>query len=56
MNVRRLESVGYRVIDDIRWPGTTKANIDHVINGPTGMFVVDAKNWTGKIAVKAGVQ
>ncbi len=53
--LRRLESVGYRVIDDIRWPGTTKANIDHVIYGPSGMFVIDAKNWTGKIAVKAGV-
>ena len=53
--LRRLELVGYRVIDDLRWPGTTKANIDHVIYGPTGMFVVDAKNWTGTIAVKAGV-
>ena len=53
--LRRLESVGYRVIDDIRWPGTTRANIDHVIYGPTGMFVVDAKNWTGKITVKDGV-
>jgi hypothetical protein len=53
--LQRLTTVGYRVIDDIRWPGTTNANIDHVIYGRTGMFVVDAKNWTGKITVKAGV-
>ncbi len=53
--LQRLSSVGYQVLDDIAWPGTSRANIDHVIYGPTGMFVVDAKNWTGKVAVKAGV-
>jgi len=51
----RLLLAGYAIVDDIRWPGTSKANIDHVIYGPTGMFVVDAKNWTGKVYVKSGV-
>jgi hypothetical protein len=53
--LKRLEPAGYVVIDDIRWPGTLKGNIDHVVFGPTGMFVVDAKNWTGKVEVRSGV-
>jgi hypothetical protein len=24
-------------------------NIDHVVIGPTGVFVIDAKNWTGSV-------
>ena len=36
--LKRLEPPGYVVIDDIRWPGTLKGNIDHVVFGPTGMF------------------
>jgi hypothetical protein len=51
----RLIPAGYALVDDVRWPGTQKANIDHLVYGPAGMFVVDAKNWTGNVAVKAGV-
>ena len=51
----RLLPAGYARLDDVRWPGTTKANIDHVVFGPGGMFVVDAKNWTGQVVVRAGV-
>jgi hypothetical protein len=53
--LRRLVPAGFAVVNDIRWPGTSKANIDHVVFGPPGMFVVDAKNWTGKVVVKDGV-
>lgn len=28
-------------IDDIRWPGKSFANVDHVLVGPAGVFVVD---------------
>lgn len=51
----KLVTVGYRVIDDVAWPGTTHANIDHVAYGPTGMYVVDAKFWNGEVAVRKGV-
>ncbi len=27
---------------------------DHVVIGPTGLFVVETKNWTGHIAIKEG--
>ena len=40
---------------DLKWPGRRLANIDHIAIGPGGVFVVDSKNWAGKIAVKDGV-
>ena len=36
---------GWQVLADRRWPGTTRANIDVLLVGPGGVFVVDAKNW-----------
>jgi hypothetical protein len=47
-----LGFAGYRHIDDRRWPGSTNANVDHVVVGPTGVFIVDAKNWTGALSVR----
>jgi len=40
---------------DLKWPGRRLANIDHIVIGPGGIFVVDSKNWAGKVAVKNGV-
>lgn len=37
----------FRVIHDLSTPF---GNIDHVIIGPTGAYVIDAKNWKGVIA------
>jgi hypothetical protein len=50
-----LAADGYLRIDDCRWPGRAKANIDHVLVGPAGLFVIDAKNWSGKVDVRNGV-
>ena len=36
----------YQVIHDIPTPF---GNIDHVVIGPSGVFVVDAKNWKGVV-------
>jgi len=38
-----------------RWPGRRFANVDHVVVGPAGVFVIDSKNWSGSITVRAGV-
>jgi len=38
---------GVEVLHDRRWPGTRGANIDHVVVAPSGIFVVDAKNYGG---------
>jgi hypothetical protein len=40
------------VLHDLAWPGRQRANLDHVVIGPGGVFVVDAKNWTGHIEVR----
>ena len=42
---------GVRVLHDRRVPGTT-GNIDHVVIGPGGVFVVDAKLYAGTIRVR----
>ena len=46
---------GWYVLNDVHWPGRPKANLDHVLVGPGGVVVVDAKNWTGEVRVSAGV-
>src|SRR3954452_9111449 len=37
---------------DVRCPGRERANVDHVAVGPPGVFVIDSKNWTGRIEVR----
>ena len=39
------------VLHDQRWPGRRLANIDHVVIGPGGIFVIDSKNWSGDLRV-----
>ena len=46
---------GWTAIHDVRWPSRRLANIDHVVVGPGGIFVVDSKNWSGRVTVDTGV-
>ncbi len=39
-----LDGAGWCVLHDRYKPGS-KANLDHVVVGPPGVFVIDAKNW-----------
>lgn len=41
----------WTVFHDVRWPGRQRVNIDHVAVGPGGVFVIDAKNWSGSVRV-----
>ncbi len=45
----------WTVFHDVRWPGRRLANIDHVAVGPGGVFVIDSKNWQGRVEVRDGV-
>lgn len=45
---------GWTVLNDLRWPGRRLANVDHVVIGPNGIFVIDSKNWTGRITTAGG--
>ena len=38
-------------LHDRRVPGT-RGNIDHIVVGPAGVFVIDAKNYQGKIEIR----
>lgn len=45
----------WRVLHDLRWPGRRYANIDHVVVGPGGIFVIDSKHWSGRVEVRGDV-
>lgn len=42
---------GYRTLHDRRIPGT-KANIDHIVIAPSGVYVIDAKNYRGMVTIE----
>jgi Nuclease-related domain len=46
--LRRLERRGYVAFHDLAMP-SSRANIDHLLIGPTGVFVIDSKQYTGHI-------
>jgi hypothetical protein len=39
------------VLHDVRWPGRPFASIDHIAVGPSGVFVIGSKRWTGQVQV-----
>ena len=43
------------VLQDVQWQGRRLANIDHVVVGPGGIFVIDTKDWAGKLSVEGNV-
>ena len=40
-----MNDSGWHVLPDRAWPGTARANIDVLLVGPGGVFVIDVKNW-----------
>lgn len=48
--LRSLHDSGVRLLADRSFPGET-GNLDLVVVGPTGAFVLDSKNWTGRLEV-----
>jgi hypothetical protein len=47
-----MDDVGWRVLADRHWPGTRSANIDVIVVGPGGVFVVDVKSWSREVRVE----
>ncbi len=43
----------YRVAHGLKI-GTTKADIDHLVIGPSGVWVIDSKNWSGSLSAGKG--
>jgi hypothetical protein len=50
--LRPLVRDGWILLNDL---DTGRGNIDHLIVGPPGVFLLDSKNLSGVLAVKAGV-
>lgn len=50
-----LPTAEWTVFHDVRWPGRKLANVDHVVVGPGGVFVIDSKNWSGRVEVRDNV-
>jgi hypothetical protein len=44
----RLGRDGYQILHDLAMPDSA-ANIDHLVLGPSGIFVIDSKQWTGQV-------
>jgi hypothetical protein len=50
--LRPLERQGWSVVHDVQRDG--RANIDHIVNGPPGYFLLETKNLSGAIAFEHG--
>lgn len=48
-----LAAVGYTLLPDRRWPGSRTAQVDMVVAGPGGVFIVDTKAWR-EVAIADG--
>jgi Nuclease-related domain len=46
--LRRLVRRGYVAFHDLAMPGS-RGNIDHLLIGPCGVFVIDSKQYTGRV-------
>ena len=40
-----LSAIGYHLLPDRGWPGTRRAQVDLIVVGPGGLFIVDTKAW-----------
>lgn len=43
---------GVLALHDVTWPGRSKANIDHIAIAPSGIYVIDAKKYSGLIELR----
>lgn len=48
----RLHSAGWAVFHDVRLPGRQRIQAHHVVVGPPGVFVIEVKNWSGRLEVR----
>ncbi len=46
---------GWTALHDLKWQGRQYDNIDHIVVGPPGIFVIDSRVWSGPVSVSRGV-
>lgn len=47
-----LEADGFRILHDRKIPGARSANIDHIVIGPPGIYVVETKSYKGSLQIR----
>lgn len=47
-----LEAEGFRILHDRKIPGSRSANIDHIVIGPPGIYVVETKSLGGSLQIR----
>jgi len=47
-----LEAEGFRILHDRQIPGSRAANIDHLVIGPPGIYVVETKSLGGSLQIR----
>jgi len=50
--LRPLEKSGWHVAHDLEG---TFGNVDHIVVGRAGVFLLDSKNWFGEVSVQGGI-
>nr|WP_232842367.1 UvrD-helicase domain-containing protein [Terrimesophilobacter mesophilus] len=48
-----LAERGYTILADRKWPNSRKAQVDFVLVGPSGIYIVDAKSWAD-VTIESG--
>jgi len=48
-----LSAIGYSLLPDRGWPGSKRAQVDLIVVGPSGLFIVDTKAWR-EVTIAAG--
>jgi hypothetical protein len=46
-----LDPTAWTVINGLQWPGGRYGHVDHVVVGPSGVYVIDTKTWGSDISV-----
>jgi type II secretory pathway pseudopilin PulG len=49
-----LADRGWRVLHDRRWPGSSRANVDHLVVWYGGVAIIDTKHWSQPVQVRDG--
>ena len=50
----RLDDAHWTVVKDLQWPGGRYGHVDHVVVGPSGVYVIDTKTWSADVTVIGG--
>lgn len=49
-----LADQGWRLLHDRRWPGSSRANVDHLVVWYGGVAIIDTKHWSQPVQVRNG--